>query len=521
MKPRIRYLNGCVEINSDEDIQYKDLLSKSKFLTRHPTKDGVWFFFENHAGVKFFKDHLELLENMWDIDEEVYIHMNSWIDYTNGHAPIKKVIPNGLILEPYQHNALDLMLSNDLYCIFLGQGTGKTIIAISYLSSIKAISPDIKTLIVTPKNVIPQYKKEIIKWLGNDDNIDIINYESLSKVKNNYDIIFYDESHKLKSCTSNMNAIATSLRAPHIYLFTGSPQDKSKHEILAQLKVLKPCLFPAKYKVYARFFELDEYNQPEKEKDGTELNEIISAMCFGDKTENLIKLPVAKHEVIKCEFTDKTLYNTFLKKQVAEHEGNVIVADNPGVLRIMLKEMCNGFVMFNCFDHTTQKESKKLLSLENPKLNKLKDLIDALDSAVIYTQFDYDLLTVDTLLTKLNRSHVCVNGKTSRKDAESNINNFKNNSVDFLVIQAQSGNTGLNLQNTNNMIFYSLPDSYIVYEQCLYRIRRRGQEKECNYYYLLTKGTVELAIYRMLEQKKSFTNKTFELYRKKGVDNDN
>lgn len=510
MKPKMKYLGGCIELYTNGDPGYETVLMNNKFFTRHPTKTSVWYFFENHAGASVFKQHKAFFEKYWDIDEEVIKRLEAWTDYTCGHSKIRQHNLGDIILKPYQQTALSIMLSNKKYCIFLGQGTGKTLIAITFLNSIIKEEGNKKILIVTPKKVIGQYQKEINKY--NITGVDIINYEALEKINKEYDIICYDESHRLKNCSSQVNKKATELRAPRIYLFTGSPQDKQKHEILAQLRVLQPYLFPAKYKVYERFFYVDDYGNPYKEKPGTELDEIITRMSYGDLTENLLDLPPAHHNVIDCTFQDKKYYDAFKKNSAVEIDGENIIADSPASLRMKLKEMCNGFLFYRKFNATTCIETIERMSLENPKLEPLKKLVLGMDTGIIYTQFDYDIEVITNLLTSLGITHVCVNGKT--KDSDPLIDSFKSGEVRFLVIQSQSGNAGLDLQNTNNMIFYSLPDSYIVFEQCTYRIRRIGQTKDCNYYYLITKGTIEPAIYRALKNKKSFNNQMFNLYRK-------
>lgn len=510
MKPRMRYLNGCIELFTNNLPGYDQVLKSNSIFTKHPTSLNVWYFFLNHAGAKIFKEHRDFFEKYWDIEEEVIEKLEGWVDYTNGHPKITQHNLKGITLLPYQQIAVNKMLTNKKYCIFLGQGTGKTLIAITFINSITKEQGYKKVLIVTPKKVIGQYQKECRKYL--DHEVDIVNYESLNKVTEQYDIICYDESHRIKNCTSMVNKKAAALRAERIYLFTGSPQDKNKHEILAQLKVLQPYLFPAKYKVYERFFYLDEYGNPIKDKPNMELDEIISKMSYGEQTENLIDLPDQHHNIIECNFKNKEYYNLLKKNNTVEINGDIIIADSPVVLRMKLKQMCNGFLFYKKFNEKTCIETRELIVLENPKLEPLKKLVTTLNSGIIYTQFDYDIEVIANLLTSLNLSFVCVNGKT--KDSDPLIDSFKKGEVKFLVIQAQSGNAGLDLFVTNNMIFYSLPDSYIVFEQCIYRMRRIGQTLECNYYYLITKGSIEPVIYRALKNKKSFNNKMFNLYRK-------
>lgn len=518
MRPRIRYLNGCIELETLGIPEYERVLKRNPIFTRHPTKYTVFFFFKNHKGVELWRKHKKFFKKYWDVSKEVEEELDNWKDYTEQTPKIKQHFLDGIILKDYQQKAVEYMLENKKFCIFLGPGTGKTIISLSFLKSIFTEEGPKKTLIVTPKKVIGQYTKETIKFLGKEwsSYIDIINYESLHKVKAEYEIILYDESHMLKNHSSKVNKIATNLRAKRIYLFTGTPQDKQKHEVLAQLRVLQPYLFPAKYKVYERFFYLDDYGNPIKDKPNTELDDIIASMSYGEKTDDILSLPKANHIIMKCKFKDKSKYNEFEKNGVVEINGETIMVDNPASHRMKLKQMCNGFIFYEKFHEDTCRETKEILELENPKLDTLKELINNIDSGVIYTQFDYDIISISKVLDELGRSYVTVNGKT--KDSEPLIVKFKTGKVDFMVIQAQSGNAGLEFQNTTNIIFYSLPDSFIVYDQCTFRIRRIGQKKECNYYYLITEGTIELGIYRALKTKQSFNNKIFSLYRKEKID---
>ena len=512
MKPKMRYINGCIEIQTDNIHPYITVLKRNSFLSPLGYGKNTYFFFKNHLGKQLFTNHRTFFEKYWDIDPKVITELEGWIDYTEEHAPIKPKYLSGITLEAYQEKALEYLLSNKKFCIFLGQGTGKTLITITALNSIFETEGDKKVLIVTPKKVIGQYLKEINLYLPNKD-ITVINYEQLKNLKDSYDIICYDESHRLKNCSSGLNKTATALRAERIYLFTGSPQDKMKHEILAQLRILQPYLFPAKYKVWERYFVCDEYNNPIKEKRSDELNYIIESMSYGDKTENLLDLPEMKHTLINCHFKNKEYYDHLKTHKVVtippDHE---ILVDSPGAHRMKLRQLCCGHVTYRRFDKNTCKETVAFIETENPKLKPLIDLIETLDSGVIYTQFDYDIETISGLFTTLGISHVCVNGKT--KNSDPLIQQFQEGKVDFLVIQSVSGNAGLNLQNTNNVIFYALPESYIIFEQCMYRIRRRGQTKVCNYYYLISPGTIEKSIYRSLQNKKSFNNLMFELYRK-------
>ena len=113
----------------------------------------------------------------------------------------------------------------------------------------------------------------------------------------------------------------------------------------------------------------------------------------------------------------------------------------------------------------------------------------------------------------LNLNYAIVDGSTSKKNADSYIKGFKDGTISFLIMQSKSGNAGLDLTCTNNVIFYALPESYIVFKQCKGRIRRPGQTKVCNYYYFICEDSLEKDMIQSLKKKKSFTTRVFKIYK--------
>jgi len=78
-------------------------------------------------------------------------------------------------------------------------------------------------------------------------------------------------------------------------------------------------------------------------------------------------------------------------------------------------------------------------------------------------------------------------------------------------IQYQSGAMGGNFQKANKIIYFSLPESWELWEQSQKRIHRIGQEKPCFYYLLICPGTVEENILTTLNMRKDYND---ELFRK-------
>lgn len=420
--------------------------------------------------------------------------------------PIKKP------LMPHQIEAVSRMINYLRYGFFLGTGTGKTLIVISYLLS---LSID-KALIITPKKVVAQYKEELDKYIPGHKHI-VTNYEQAHKYKGqHFTSLILDESHRVKNLSSNLYSDIKEIanNCEECYLFTGTPQDKQRHEVMAQLSILYPQFIPSKTKFINRYFHLDDYYQPKSEKTelSKELTSMIESCTWGKETEEVVDLsacPEQEH-IIDCG-EPSTLYNILIKDKVFEFpNGAAVVADSKAKLKIKLREICSGFVKVEKVTDEGIKHGSIRLAT-SPKIVALTSTLQTLPNGIIYAEFKNDIKSIAKVCDAINRSYVIVDGSTTKPAPL--IQRFKDKEVDFLIIQNKCGNAGLDLTCTNNMIFFTLPESYIIFHQCKGRIRRKGQTKECNYYYLLCKDTIEYDIFKTLKKKKSYTTRIFKIYK--------
>jgi superfamily II DNA or RNA helicase len=272
---------------------------------------------------------------------------------------------------------------------------------------------------------------------------------------------------------------------------------------------------PVKTRTLFRYFNQDDYFNPSTEKKAfsEELTSIIESYTWGKPTEEVVQLMKENDFIINC--IKPTMYETLAKDRViriniaGKPEPLRCVADNKGVLKVKLRELCNGHLI--C-EELPSKETR-VLPIDTSKEDKLIELIKTkVPKGIIYYEFDNDIEVITNALKETHTSFKILNGKTNKKDIASIIKDFKNNEFNFLVMQSKSGNAGLDLTNTNNIIFYSLPESYIVYTQCKARINRIGQTQECNYYYLICKDSIEEQMLAALKRKRSFSARLFKIY---------
>ena len=450
--------------------------------------------------------------------------------------------PDGIILKPHQRKAVRIMETNKRFGFFLGTGTGKTLIAITHIIN----QPVKRAIIFTPKKVVDQYMVECTTYLpeynvvrkissfaeSSKPSILVINYEQLGNILKNkglketlIDLMILDESHNAKELMSQTNQRLRELaaRADRIFLFTGTPMDMSRHDIFPQLAILDERFMPQKSRFLFRYFTLDDYYSPKREKreHSAELTSMIEEVTWGGDTDTLIKLTKENHNIVEIT-TVPDEYQVLRDKRVIikvnKHNPAVTwecIADTKGILKQKLRQICGGTLIGEVIDRTDPDEVKSLKEIslmlkKNGKANALAILLRKLSSGIIYTAFVQEIAVISKVMREVGVSFHAVDGST--KDSGPLIEDFKRGRVKFLVMQSRSGNAGLDLTTTNNVVFYTLHDSYPVVHQCRSRVRRMGQKKELNYYYLICKNTVDEQIYATLKMKKSFSTKLFKIY---------
>jgi len=131
------------------------------------------------------------------------------------------------------------------------------------------------------------------------------------------------------------------------------------------------------------------------------------------------------------------------------------------------------------------------------KLNWVVEKVEGLENCIVFVNTIAALEALADKFTHAGIKYGVWHGK--KKD--------KFEDQDVMIVQYQSGGTGLNLQKFNATIFLSPTYSYTDYHQATGRTHRTGQTERCTFYQLKAEKTIDSAIYRALEQKKDFDDK--------------
>ena len=390
-------------------------------------------------------------------------------------------------------------------------------------------------LIVAPKSALGAWERDIEKFNELDRSIlrdggTFINYDRVWRndfEKKVFDFIALDEAHFIKNRTSNRtkSLLKMSVNAKYRYLLTGTVISNGQLENIWSLYCfLDPYI--EKGRVYSRIFRdymeenasgeykgsymefqdryciLNMYHKPTSYINVKELQKIINEHSYKVKKVDCLDLPEKlPDEIIKVDLKEKTLYKKLHESSaILEYE---ILAENPLSRMIKLRQLCAGHI----------KTDKELIEVKTEKLEILKELIEGYEEdkkLVIFAEFKYSIAKISELLQKMKIRFVVLDGDQKDKTIWRQFQADKR--IRVIVCQYQTANSGIDLFASDTIIYYEPTLRSNILEQSRDRIHRTGQVNKCSYIHLLTKGTIEVDIYRALSGYSDFNEKLFTEY---------
>lgn len=451
------------------------------------------------------------------------------------------------MIKLYRHQeiALSYFRTNDYFALFAEPGCGKTLPSLFRLLDLLKSGKIETALVVAPKSALGAWTRDLEKLNEWDAAIlrsatTFINYDKVWRGKDKspfnreYGCIILDEAHNIKNRTSQKGKFLLSLacRSKYNYILTGTPiANGALEDIWSQLTFLnaykergrvygkiwrdewtaydlaadptcKPTYRGTYYEFLDRYCILNMYHKPSSYVRVKELQEIINKYSYRVQKADCLDLPEKlPDEIITVENAEKTLYKKLATESaLLEYE---ILADNPLSRLTKLRQMCAGHIS----------TETGLIECKCEKLSALDEILDSFPDdkkIVIFAEFKYSIHKIETLLSSQGIRYVTLDGEQKNKDIWKDFQSDPK--IRVIVCQYQSANAGIDLFASDTIIYYEPTTRSVVLEQSRDRIHRSGQTRACSYIHLLTKGTVEVSIYRALAGYQDFSERFFVEY---------
>ena len=425
-------------------------------------------------------------------------------------------------LMPHQIQALDrLVETGGRQLLHIGCGGGKTLTSLEYIDRLKAKN----VLIVAPASLLGVWTGEASKWFGWDvvkikgtpkerkdiyenwkEGIYVIGYETMVKdfkelSARNFDVLIAEESHRIKNptakCTKSMFKLG--FRAKSRIALTGTAMPGGWKDIWSQVNFVQPgSLYPS-YWIFRSVhcvMPVPQIPMITGYRSLDVIKEKIKPFVLTIPKEDIDRgLPPVTFQDLNIDLSDeewKSYKQMRDEMRLELSDGRELTIANALVLIGRLKMATNGLFYFG-------------LDIPSSKMQALKDLVESIpddQKVVIFSQFSSSAKEIQKEL----HTPYLVYGESKDKDLI--VDKWRKDGR--ILVGTGSLGTGWNLQDASYCINYDLPYTNSEYEQRISRLIRVGQLRHVHVYNLLTNGTVDAHIKKILEKKKNMTDDLVE-----------
>lgn len=344
-------------------------------------------------------------------------------------------------------------------------------------------------------------ENERLSALNEQTDIYIINRENVdwlvnkSGYKFDFDMVVIDELSSFKNHQSKRFKSLMKVRplVKRIVGLTGTPSSNGLMDLFAEFKILdmgkRLGYFIGQYR--NTYFKPDKMNGPivysYKPLPNAEnaIYEKISDITVSMKANEYLKMPelLTSNYVVELSNSEKNQYDEMTKSLVLEITDGEITASNAASLSNKLCQLSNGAI----YD-----DEQNIVEIHDRKLEALEDIIESMNGKPLLIAYWYR-----HDLERIKSSFSVREIKTSE-----DISDWNNGKIPVALIHPASAGHGLNLQNGGStLVWFGLTWSLELYQQTNARLYRQGQKNTVVIQHIITKGTIDEQILKVLQKK--------------------
>lgn len=447
-------------------------------------------------------------------------------------------------LYPFQEEDKQFMLAHPRCINGEPMGHGKSIITLAVLDAIKPRH----ALIVCKKTYMNEWfnyiqlglgKDCLTPWDGAGDRLGglnlsgppfvCVNYDLLAIRKYWYelykipwDVIVFDEAHKIKNHKAQRTKNAYLLKYDRMYHLTGTPIQNSPADLFPLFHLIKPRDY-SNYNAWVNMFcVMDEKEVWMKGTNGKpqcrvvrnivpgernhieELNALLHLyMCRHEKSEVMPNLPPKQYRTIPVELgAEKKQYETMQNDLFAMLDsGELITAPKVIAQVIRLRQIC-------LEPNLLSTDTVKPITPSNKTQALLEVLEDATDKVLVFSFFEQYIRVLSQILTDKGIKHVTITGKKSPTENSASEHSFQNDeSVRVCLGTIGSMGECWTLTEGKIVVFTDLFWNPAINEQCedrsYGRVNKGLEQNESTLIIdLFNQGTVEEHVHEVVRRKK-------------------
>lgn len=411
----------------------------------------------------------------------------------------------------YQLLAIKAALPHDGFALFMEQRTGKTPVALWIREEWGCKD----TIIVCPKKAIPVWEKAIRDIGHNPSLFFIINFEQLrlqiKELKNvKWDLAIIDESHRIKERSSQQTKDCWKIgkNSRKRLILTGSPQGQGMEDYYAQLRFIRPDLFPTWGEFSDRYLIIEEKYLPGRDdpfpritgyKNQEEFKEILKSISYRKTRDEVSKTPTKVRNIIKwIQLSEETQthYNKLERDLITYINEQKVTAPMVLVKSLKLHQLCGG---------TIKDDEGKIQIVGDEKFKALIELLETDlngERVVIVAQYKAEMDRIAGYLQIKGITYAQIRGK----------HQYNPEDRSQVTIMHPSAGEAIDLSHNKHMVIYSMNHSYLKWVQFKDRIIL-VDTPWIKYYYLMVKGSIDEVVYQSVVKKKKLSEEVMSIYK--------
>lgn len=415
-------------------------------------------------------------------------------------------------LRPYQQQAVDQIISegHQGYALFFQQRTGKTVTALTLAKEWNCTD----NIIICPKKAIPIWRQEIALVGLDQEYFEIYSFESFRikqrEIIRRVDLTIIDESHRIKERGSQQTKACWKLGKLSQYrlILSGSPQGNCMSDYYAQLRFIRPDLFPTWGRFSERYLIMgerfingreDPFPTIEGYQNQEEFKRILKSISYRVTREEVATVKTLirsrKYPVIPGE-AFSLAYAELETALMTEIQGNLVTAPMILTKALKLHQLCGGYLKDD--EGTTH-------HVHSDKLDFLWSLLDGElkgQSVCVVANYKAEMDAIALGLSERGIQYVQIRGK----------HQYDPKDRSQITLLNPSAGEAINLAHHQHMVIFSMNYSYLKWEQFKDRIVL-VDTPVAKYYYLLVKGSMDEVVYDAVVEKKKLSEAVLSIYK--------
>lgn len=318
--------------------------------------------------------------------------------------------------------------------------------------------------------------------------------------------LILDEAQHIKNVETKQRRVIKGIKATHRLALTGTPIENRLRELWSLLDVLNPTYLGSFQDFQSRFMKPIERERDDQQL--MKLQRLIHPLILRRKKSDQslqLGLPEKKEIVHKVHLSveQAALYQAIVDDIVGRLRDVTAFERRALILRSLtkLKQICNHPAHFLKERTLAEHESGKWRSL----LALTDEMIKKGEKILIFSQYkEMGSLMTSSLEQRYQQVVPFLHGSLTRAKRQEAIQAFQHDdNIQVFVLSLKAGGVGLNLTSATNVIHYDRWWNPAVENQATDRAYRIGQTKDVTVHKMMTVGTLEERIDRMLVQKQA------------------